>query len=217
MINDLKLGIKLLKYSSQRTLSIILAIVFFIAGVACAVFFNDNIGYAGLFILSNAMWPVQLLYSINASNQVQSSSSKKKLQTTVPAIMYTGCELILYTFYIILQLVVVHLHPEYREMLTLNILFTGISVFFLAIYTGTAYKYFFVSFVLFLTTYLAFSMFGNYMRFHTVTLPLSLPVTIILGYVLVIAGGALQYMLYVLFYKRDLSKYAQGAAMRKCM
>lgn len=217
MINDLKLGIKLLKYSSQRTMSIIMAIAFFIFGTAISIFLHDSSFYGGLLILCNAMWPIQLLYSINASNQVQSSSSKKKLQTSVPALMYTGCELILYTLYIILELIVVHLHPEYTEMLILNILFSGISALFLAIYTGTAYKYFFLSIILFFVTYLAINMFTGYMRYNTIQLPFSLPLAIILGYVLVLVGGISQYLLYLLFYKRNLSKYAQGSAMRKCM
>ena len=217
MINDLKLGIKLLKYSAQLKTSILMAVLFFLFGVLSTIFLDSPVSYGGLLIMVNAIWPVQLLYSINASTQVQSSSSKKKLQTSVPAMIYTGCELILYTIFIVLHLVLSHFHPEHTELLVNTILFTGIAAFLLALYTGTAYKYFFLSIALFFITYLVFTMFGNYFTYNEFNIPLSLPVTILIGYVLVILGGLLQYLLYLLFYKHNLSKYAQCNTMRKCM
>ena len=87
MINDMKLGIRLLRYGFGIKTNLVLLIVFTAADLLCFALELAGITMPldGFMLLACAMIPGQILFTLNAVDIVLASPARKKLQTSVPA------------------------------------------------------------------------------------------------------------------------------------
>ena len=87
MIKQIKMSIKLLRYTFGMKMCIGLGVVFLLCGVAMSLM-PEELGLSGsFFLIATAMWATQLFYSLSVSSLVQSSPYKKAAQTSMPAII----------------------------------------------------------------------------------------------------------------------------------
>ena len=101
-----------------------------------------------------------------------------------------------------------------------NLLMTAIFVFIMQVYTGVAYKYFVVSMCVMMVTIYAFMFNSDRIMEKLMSILSSLSLNsfgavIVIGYVAIVVGGVLEYLLSCLFYKKPLSKMAFGAALKR--
>lgn len=224
MISDLKLGFRMLRYGHGLKSNLIggilmLAAGFFLQGVT--ILSNGDMPNPGsIFLLIGAMFPIQIIYSLSVSNLIQASPAKKRMQTSVPAVISGSCMLALYLIHVLISAAITAVQPQrlqYTCNQTVGLAFFAVC---LMLYMAVCYKYFWVSFILFFAVY-------NYTYYSTTysgTLSfgfresrISLLLAAVTGIVIIIAGGFLQYGLSCLVYKAPMSKRAQGNMLRKTM
>lgn len=234
MINNLKLGIRMIRYGSGLVAMVVFSVIFLVLGLIMDVFYT-KIGIAGgpgdVFLVIAAMYPIQILYSLSVSSYIASSPVKKRMQTSVPAV--TGCfgAIVIYLVNALCKGIMTAGHPENigiacSEMVTL----AGFAALIL-LYMGVAYKCFWMSIVMGIMVYF-FTRFrmDNIMTGTDSLLSVnyflseifgnsagSFALALLIGSVIIVIGGFGQYGLSLLVYKMPMSKYAQSATVRKEM
>ena len=177
-----------------------------------------GIDVGAVFLFSSAMFPAQLVMSLNMSQMVQASPYKKKLQTSIPAKMTTAGVMIMLGWSIFLQVISCMISGKNFADQGVKLLMTGMWAFVILLFTGVCYKFFVVSMIV-----MYIFIFGAGMLWE-IGLHFFIPkgfihplVAIVADIVLVLTGGVIQYGLMKLFYKFPLSKAAFGAAAKRGM
>lgn len=229
MINDLKLGMKMLRYGDHMILQMVaMAVTWFLGLIMNVSIKYVSISLSGqiqliqipigaVFMVIAFMFPAQILYSLSVSNLVQSSPAKKRMQTAIPAAVTFAGMMGNYLVSLVINLIFMAGHPERVGAICGETLLEAVLAAFLMIVLGVAYKFFWTAFlsglmVFFCTRYgmetlwrVDLSGGGAY------------ALTAAAGFVLILLGGLGQYGLSLLFYKVPMSKYAQSANLRKQM
>lgn len=177
-----------------------------------------GIDVGAVFLFSSAMFPAQLVMSLNMSQMVQASPYKKKLQISIPAKMTTAGVMIMLGWSIFLQVISCMISGKNFADQGVKLLMTGMWAFVILLFTGVCYKFFVVSMIV-----MYIFMFGVGMPLE-IGLRFFIPkgfihplVAIVADIVLVLTGGVIQYGLMKLFYKFPLSKAVFGAAAKRGM
>ena len=225
MINDLKLGFKIMKYGHSAKLSIIGSVAFAVLGlVFCAIGITTTSSFLGGYLLMmSALLLLQLISTVNAANLVQTSPMKKRLQTSVPALFSIFLMLTAYLLNVVVVAVAVCANPEAVELFCTLIICTAVMTGVIMLYYGAVYKYFVVSTVIFFIIFIFIypsvisgdindELYWNFMPFAGYWENFALTVVIGLGIILVC--GVLQYLISLAVYKAPISKLALGARLR---
>ena len=197
-------------------------IIFFIVGTILKLFPVETdhlaIDAGAVFLFSSAMFPAQLVMSLDMSQMVQVSPYKKKLQISIPAKMTTAGVMIMLGWSIFLQVISCMISGKNFADQGVKLLMTGMWAFVILLFTGVCYKFFVVSMIV-----MYIFIFGAGMPLE-IGLHFFIPkgfihplVAIVADIVLVLTGGVIQYGLMKLFYKFPLSKAAFGAAAKRGM
>ena len=228
MINDIKLGIKMMRYGHGLVSNIILGVFFLGIGIICMIM--TMMGYAcnltgGCFAVAATLLPAQVMSSLNTSNMVLSSPVRKKMQTAVPTAINCICAFVIYFAVDLLLLIMAYIYPDNIPraccILVLQIIFT---VFFM-IYTPICYKYMVMAVILGIMVYMCcFAIifyFNAQMYFPTSDIYsffdkgiLIFLLISVLGIPIIAAAGYLEYLLSLLFYKAPVSKYSQNVFLK---
>lgn len=218
MINKIKTGIMLCRYGFSFKSNVAGALIFMVLGIVMQINMINGMSFLGsMYIVLSAVFMYQLICSVTISTMIQTSGYKKQLQTLIPTITSVPFMMLMYTVCVIMYYFMKSGSEEYAIK---NLLLTAIFVFFMEIYTGTAYKYFVVSLGVMLVSIYAFMFNSDRIMEMLMTVLSSLSLNsfgavIVIGYVAIIVGGVLEYLLSCLFYKKPLSKLAFGAALKK--
>lgn len=221
MINDLKLGFKVLKYAHAVKSTLVLGGIMVLIGIALCILnvAVENSFPGGYFIMITALFLLQLLYSVNMSNLVQASPMKKRLQTSVPAVIGTFCMLMGYLLTVLTEGIVAYFGPEEINYICGQILFTMVVMGVIMLYTGICYKYFVVATVMFILvfaicySYLISSR-GWFISFAGDGWGM-FALTAAAGLAFILICGVLQYLLSLAVYKAPMSKRTQAASLRR--
>lgn len=177
-----------------------------------------GIDVGAVFLFCSAMFPAQLVMSLDMSQMVQASPYKKKLQISIPAKMTTAGVMIMLGWSIFLQVISCMISGKNFADQGVKLLMTGMWAFVILLFTGVCYKFFVVSMIV-----MYIFMFGVGMPLE-IGLRFFIPkgfihplVAIVADIVLVLTGGVIQYGLMKLFYKFPLSKAVFGAAAKRGM
>lgn len=219
MINDMKLGIRLLRYGYGIKTNLVLLIVCTAADMLCFALELAGITTPldGYLLLACAMVPVQILFSLNAVDIVLASPARKKLQTSVPAVMSLCATLAAYLIIVLKKAVIILIHPDKTAQSAVMLSFLAFLAAVIMVFTGVLYK----SFPAFLV--MCFSLSG-FVSFFMMSLLRSdflgedmgaLVRGALIGAVLILAGGALEYVLSILFYKKPVSKKTLGGKLSR--
>lgn len=220
-MNDLKLGIRLLRYAYELKKNLML-LAFFIAGdILCFALELIGIepaytGMGGYLLCAVGMLPVQFLFSLNTASAVLSSPLRKRLQTSIPAIVSFGTMALGFFFLVLQKLAAALIQPERIEQICMQI--TGIALLaaVIMVFDGILYKFFIaffgmcfampllVNFYYFI--FMDWNLFENKMA--------SLMWSILLGFALITAGAAIEYGLLRLFYRKPVSPRSVGGNLK---
>lgn len=225
MINDIKLGIKIMRYGHGLVLNFILGVWFLVIGIAVIILSMSGslINWSGgCFAIAAALIPIQIIFTMNTSNMVLSSPVRKKMQTVVPTVITCISTIVMYLAVDLLILAMVLINPDRIpiacSLVALQIVF---AVFFM-IYIPICYKYMSAAIILGIIVWTCamnlnlkmhmsdvntFSFFNKGISSFLLISALGLPS--------IVAGGFLQYLLSLLFYKAPVSKYSQNIYLRK--
>lgn len=224
MINDLKLGFKIMKYGHSAKLSIIGSIVLAVFGlVFCVISIAVSVSFpGGYFLMMSVLLLLQLISTVNAANLVQTSPMKKKLQTSVPALFSVLLMLAAYLFNVVVAAIAACAKPEAIKFFCTQIISTAVIMGVIMLYYGVVYKYFVAStvgfFIIFMFVYPSYSgneLYWSFMPFAESWQNFVLTAVIGLGIILVC--GVLQYLISLAVYKAPISKRALGARLRSQM
>ena len=223
MINNWKLGFKIIRHGYGLVMSIIQGIAFFLFG---GFFFflqistnNFRGGIPGQVVfLCIGMLPVQMLYSLSVSNLVLTSPVRKKLQTSVPAVLTWSCMTFLYLTTALVRAVMAWNLPEIRSGVCSELVVLGLVAMAMMLYLGIAYKYFVLSLLLlfpiiFISVNMGMPVELNWAVFSQGNVSLILAAAI--GLACIGLGAIGEYFISLLVYKRPMSKMAQAAPLRK--
>ena len=161
--------------------------------------------------------PVQILFTLNVVDIVLTSPARKKLQTSVPAVMTLCTTLAAYLIVVLKEAVIVLIHPDKTAQSAMRLVFLGVLVAVIMAFTGVMYK----SFPAFFVMYFSLSGFISFFMMPILRSDFlgedrgSLVRAARIGVVLILAGGALEYALSVLFYKKPVSKKVLGERLSR--
>lgn len=219
MTEQIKMGMKLLRYTFGIKTCLVSMVLFLGLGILCACLPVRIMGrMSGFFILLVSLWVVQMLSSLNVSYMVQASPWKRALQTSVPALLSFVCSLILYLFVVLISVLKLRgAALDERQILVEGVLMNGILAFLLLVYSGVAYKYFRIATVVFSVTVYALMCVFEFIPNTGKGLNLSFMGAVGIGILCIIAGALAEYGLSLLFYKVPVSKGAQMHGLQKYM
>lgn len=218
MINDMKLGIRLLRYGFGIKTNLVLLIVCTAADLLCFA-----LELAGIttpldgFMLLACVIPVQILFTLNVVDIVLTSPARKKLQTSVPAVMTLCTTLAAYLIVVLKEAVIVLIHPDKTAQSAMHLVFLEVLAAVILAFTGVLYK----SFPALLVMYFSLSGFNSFFMMPILRSDFlgedmgALVRAALIGVVLILAGGALEYALSVLFYKKPVSKKVLGERLSR--
>jgi hypothetical protein len=216
MFNQIKLGIKLWKYAISAKSQIVCAIIFFLLGAVLEIGDQGTGVIGGYYIVLSSMFITQLIVSVDFSTMVQASPYKKKLQTSIPVLVSTPVMLVTYTFLALLRVYFFQASSEDESRLEIKsgLLVIGVLLWLSSIYMGICYKYFLAAMVGLCVVIMPIASIGTNLDTGFVE-HIPMAAIVAAGYVLILLGQFLAYLLSRLAYRKDLSKYAFGAAMRR--
>lgn len=220
MIKQLKMGFKLMKYAYGLKGCLIAGAILLVIGILQETFLGfGNQATGALFILITAMWPLQLLYSINAANVTLASPCKKKIQTSVSAIVGFASFLLMYFIVLGIYWMKYKTQGITEEQAVTRLVMGSIAIVVLMIYMTVALKYFWVSTVVFLIVFITISFSFQILIWNSPECfrGISIEIASMIGVAAVVVGALLQYGISLLIYKKPVSKYAQISSLRKKM
>lgn len=159
----------------------------------------------------SGMFAYQMIVSMDISGMVQSSAMKKRLQINLPVFVSTVLYIILYTVLVIERVILVHFNPQDKDMLMFNLFTIVMMLFIMFIFSAICYKYFVAGFIIFLAL-----MMGTTFGLNEVCTRggyeficnMGFGTFIIIGYIAILAGGAIEYLIGKLLYRKQLSEFA---------
>jgi hypothetical protein len=216
MFNQIKLGIKLWKYAISAKSQIVCAILFFLLGVMVEIGDQGTSMIGGYYIVLSSVFIIQLIVSVDFSTMVQASPYKKKLQTSIPVLVSTPVMFVMYTLLVLLDLYFFQAATEDESRLEIKsgLLVIGVLLWLSSIYMGICFKYFLAAMIGLCVVIAPIASIGTHLDTGFVD-HIPMAAIVAAGYVLILLGQFLAYLISRLAYRKDLSKYAFGAAMRR--
>lgn len=222
MIKDLKLACHLIKFGLAFKMELFFGILFAVIGIITEFFSKGATFVGGFYIVLSVFMIFQLILSLDLSTLLQSSGYKRKIQLTFPYLVVVPLMLIAFTIVVILHVSFIYTGVDGYSaddnllMQTQYLLLLGFTLFLTQIYFGLCYKYFLLSTIALVVTIMPAILVINVFSFMT-DICSSLPLTILLSYILVLAGSALSYLLSACLYRKNLSKSVFQSALKRAM
>lgn len=229
----LKTSVALIKYGINLKISIAVMVLFTLLGIGTEwllvfAFPSRQWGWGvwldmgALLLLCVAMYPSQILMSVGLSSMVQGSCYKKKLHTSVPALMSMVGNLAVVAVILLIRGLGAWRAPERASELILGMAGVGLLVLAIDILAAFIYKFFYLSMVIYMALGMCFGAVSGFYGVIKEEVSRILPEwhinasgAVVFCLAMVFLGGALQYMVYVVVYKRPLSKAAFGSNTAK--
>lgn len=220
MIENVKLIFALQKFGFQRRLQLGSMVIFYLIGIVIELATRGTFWLGMFFMMMAPMYMMQVIYSMCMSTLVTASPYGKRIQTSIASCGDLIFSLISTTIIVIMKAVEVALYPQQKDALISVFVILSVMMLVLHMYIAFVYKFYALSIVLMLlivwpiSFYMGYSVSGT-SSFSLPTIPVSFVGAVLIAYASTLLGVGLQYVLTKLIYRAPLSKYAQGAAMRK--
>lgn len=221
MIRDIKLGFKVMKYGLN---AMYFAFAMGISLVASIMFgLLVPVGLSGIYLGMATMLVAQLIFSVSVSTMVQTSSLKKKLQTTIPTLLsgmflVVGNTISLGVTWIWYKRSENNRNPfvsitmESGEMETGILLTCGLMIF-ITFYVFLSMKQFWLGTFLFIGGF-----FGGYYFFKQEEINyLIMPtwIAVFLSYGMIVLGCLIMYGISCATYKKEFSKQSFETMLKR--
>lgn len=217
MINDLKMGFKVLKYGLSLKTSVIAAILFVVMGFVFG-FMSPSLMMSGFYVGFGAMLMVQLVNSISVASLIKGSPHKKALQTSVPAIVSGSYLLVANTILLLVEWIGCMYFGHDITEISNGILYSTIMMIIIMLYMAGAMKAFWPATVIFFIVYLSFYFYSMIEIYDEVVIsPMIMPVwmAVIASYVIIIVAALFMYGLSMMMYKKEYSKINFETALKR--
>ncbi len=216
LIESWRFAIRCMKLSYNLKMNLICGVVVFVIALVQEIANHGYNGIGAMLLMTVAMYPAQMIYSICGSQLVQSSPYKKSIMTSLTTVI-TFCGGILYYLLVIgIEGIRVIVDPEAAGNSARIILFAGMLLMLIKVYVSVVYRYFFVSVIVMvgsITIY--FYLFTNNTIFSQWLSEMSMPAAIIAGLCFAVLGSLLQYGISLLLYKKPISRSAIYGMLRQ--
>lgn len=225
--NDFKTCVMLVKHGISVKLNMAMMILFILLGIMgelVVVFLNTanrlatGLDFGALLLFCAAMYPTQILMSANLTGMVQASPYKKKLQTTAPALLSLGGNLIAIAVILLIRGLGVWAMPHRAAEIMSGLVTVGLLVLGIDVLASVIYKFFYLSMAVYLVlctawgTGIAYQGANGNGKSLTMIKMGSVPAPAAIAFCLamVFLGAAVQYLLGMAAYKHPLAKAAFG-------
>lgn len=224
MINDFKLGLKTMKYGLNGTGFVVLFVLCFLLGTVLEIFMPIA-AFGGMWFGMIAQCVVQCISSFTVSTMVQSSSYKKKLQTTIPTMIVCMYLLIANTYNLFLKWMGYRILMNWSESdadvlivfepgeFSVGIILSSIVMVLIVLYMGVGLKFFWLSFLLLFGAIALFNMVSIEGNIIDVLIPEG--VAVVISYVIILVGSGILYLILNGSYKREYSKLTFDAQLKR--
>lgn len=211
-MNDLKLGMRLLRYAYGMKTNLALLVIFMAVDILCFVLELMGVetaytGFGGYLLFGVGMVPVQFLFSLNTAGAVLSSPLRKKLQTSIPAFMSFLGVAAAYLLFVLQKLAAALIQPDRTGEICMQIIGTAFIGAAILAFEGILYKsliaFCAMSFAMSFSVSFYFMVFSGWNVFGDKMA--SLMCSILLGFALITAGAAMGYGFLRLFYRKPVS------------
>ncbi len=220
-MNELKKGVKMIRYAYGIKSTCIQAGFFFLSGLILTVTGDggDFGSLGGFFWICIGLLPLQLLYSLSVSNMVLASPMRKKMQTVVPTAVNAASMVVIYLAEVLVCGLLERRNPQQAGELYLNLVVLAMSQVFLMVYSGLCYKHFVLATLLFIPVMVNWMWegWGNRMHIWLQGLDMTFGRAVLTGFCLIAAGILAEYLLTLLFYRSPMAKMAQALPLRKAL
>lgn len=228
MKKDLIKGMKLARYGVGVKMNLAFMIIFIVCGIAWEIYYtaegiSDPVwliyDMGAVLLFCAAMFPAQMMISVDLSALAQTSPYKKRIQTTMLTKMTLVGSLISLTLVILLKGIGCFVgHRSFSEEIDKLYLVSLLGFLFLLV-SACMYKHFILTllvlyFVLMILSGLSGFLMGiskNGLEIFSIHPVLS----VVLSYALIFLGALGEQLLSKAFYKHELSRIAFGSAMKK--
>ena len=212
-MKDLILGFKLLRYGYKLKTNVMMLGLFTAIGFLTEISSHGTNMIGGFYFMLTGMFAYQMIIYMNASDYVQSSAMKRKLEVGMPVIVSTVVYLVMLTILVVEKYILIRMYPE-NEAQYQDTLFMIIFILFGAmIFCGVCYKYFVASFIVFMLVIITcMSTVNSWLYDHHISEFVSSTFVklAVLGYAAIIVGGVIEYLLSSLLYRKQMSELAMS-------
>lgn len=217
MMREFKVSLKMLRYAYGVKSSAAFSVLFLILGLAMSLMPKNfgNIWMGSYLVMTVAMWPIQMHYSLGASNMVLASPMRKSLQTKATVLLNALFFFLVYMLVLLVKLLQITANMRGANEIQMELLLDAVLIICIMVFNGVSYKLFVVSTVLFIGAVMCISGVVAIMQFGQITVQIPVWAAVLSGFAAIIVGGLLQYGLTLLFDKYPISKNAQMAGLRK--
>lgn len=212
-MKDLILGFKLLRYGYKLKTNVMMLILFTAIGFVVELSSHGTNMIGGFYFMLTGMFAYQMIIYMNASDYVQSSAMKRKLEVGMPVIVSTVVYLVMLTILVVEKYILIRMYPEntaqYQDTLFMIILI----LFGAMIFCGVCYKYFVASFIVFMLVVMTcMATVNSWLYDHHISevIGSGFEKIAIIGYVAIIVGGVIEYAFSSLLYRKQLSEFAMS-------
>lgn len=221
---------KLIKYGMSAKQSFGTMILFMVIGTAfelMAVLGVNNstntfwIDFGALFLYSAAMYPAQILMTLDISGMVQASCYKKRIQTSAMSLASLCGNLGALAILLLIRALSACIMPERAYLIWDSLPAVGILGLSLSIMAALMYKFYILSIIVLAGIFGTFSSLIGYQNFMGMEAApgilrgMPLPAAIAFCIVMILLGNGIQYLVARAIYKRPFSKGAFGNAIGK--
>lgn len=217
MINDFKLGLKLMRHGLQFKYCIVSTILFLVLGLGVMTSDVPIVMIGTIYAMFGGIMVYQLVHSLTCAGLVQSSPLKKRLQTSVPAICTFACMVILNTIIVCAKLWMARLNHTPMTDVATDIMLGSVGTVIVLVYMGMAMKAFWLSTIVFIV---ACSIGGFFIGIGLglewfVSWNVSIGAAVVISYLAVAVGCFLMYLISLALYKKDYSKTTFDSALKR--
>lgn len=210
-LSNIKLGLKVLRYADGPQNSVIWAFFYLALGFVLSFLgklFDVRALPGEIFLALAAAVPGQCIYSFSSSGLAQASSSRRRLQTSIPAAVTCCISAAIYLMYSLVSYILLQGEPGYREAVCMELAGLAGWLAFLMLLIAVSCKFprmsvFAVSVVSLLY---AIGVAGGWLRVGAGGQG-ALRCTFLAGLAVILLGGAGQYGLSRLLYQLQIRTY----------
>ncbi|MCR5255483.1 MAG: hypothetical protein K6D96_06080 [Acetatifactor sp.] len=220
-MNDVKKAFQLMKYTVRFKSNGVTLLLFFTVGAFIEFITNGTNFLGGFYFVMVGMFLAQMVIMLTVADLVQVSPYKKAFQVKVPVLCNLATELVMYTLYLVVHSI--FLKPDQPEVFLSQMLVAivvGLLIVATNFFLAICYKYYWLGFIIFFPCVMAVSVGGSTME-HMIRigsfpdLKLTYGASILIGYVCILLGSVINYVIANALYKKPLDKISYKNALQK--
>jgi len=185
------------------------------------VFLTGSLDFGAIFLYSAAMYPAQILMTMDISGMVQASPYKKRIQTGAMSFVSLCGNLAALLILLLLRGLGACIMPENAPLIWSTLPAIGIMGFALSIMEALMYKFYILSIIVLAGVFgTVGSMVSYQVEMGTEAVPgiltgMTLPAAVLFCFAMILLGNGIQYLVVRALYKRPFSRGAFGSAAGK--